>query len=336
MMFPWHQNNWTELMQRRERLPHALLLQGPEGIGKLAFAEALAQALLCETPSATGASCGRCPSCGWMERGSHPDYRRLEPESLAGDNDSEEGSDRKASVWIPVEAVRGLADFIHISSHRGGARVVLIHPAEALNPNAANALLKNLEEPPPRTFFVLVSHRWHRLLPTVKSRCQSIALPPPSFEAARDWLAQQGLENPGLALAQAGGAPLLATRFDEEYWRERNRFLQAITDSGFDALNAAEQMRDLAPGLMVSWLQRWSFDLASQMATGAVRYNPDRKEAIIRLTGRLDFPATLRFHRQMVRLQRIVSHPLNARLFIEELMLGYGALLSRRAPGLAA
>jgi DNA polymerase-3 subunit delta' len=336
MAYPWHQASFESLLERKERLPHALLLRGAQGIGKLAFAEALAQALLCERPARDGTACGKCAACGWMEQRSHPDFRRLEPEVLRESQEAGEGKDKKPSQEIRVEQVRAIADFVNITSHRGGAKIVLIHPAEALNVSAANALLKNLEEPPPRTYFLLVAHRWHQLLPTVKSRCQHVALPPPPAAMARDWLRKQGVREPELALAQAGGAPLLAGRFDEEYWRQRGRFLASLTDRAFDPLGAAEQLRDQELAPIVTWMQKWSFDLAWHKVTGAVRYNPDFAAALAAVATGVDLLEALRFHRQMVRLQRSVAHPLNARLFLEQLLLTYAALLKRERRPVAA
>ena len=325
------------MLERKGRLPHALLLRGRDGIGKLAFAEALAGALLCERPAADGSACGQCAACAWLGQGGHPDFRRLEPESLTAEQgEAGQGGERKASVQIPVEQVRELAGFINLSSHRGGAKVVLIHPAEALNVNAANALLKNLEEPPPNSYFLLVAHRWHQLLPTIRSRCEQVVLPLPERTAARDWLGQEKLKNPDLALAQAGGAPLLALKFDEEYWGQREAFLKLITGSSFDALRVAEQFRECAPALIVGWLQKFVFDLACHQATGDNRYNPDLPAPIATFAARLDRVETLRFLRHLVRLQRIVTHPLNTRLFLEQLLLSYAALLRRRPLGLAA
>lgn len=327
MIGSWHQAQFQTLLARKTRLPHALLIRGPEGIGKLAFARALAQALLCERPAADGSACGACIACAWLGQGGHPDFRQLEPEGASQGGDEEQGGEKKASVQIAVEQVRDLADFINLSSHRGGARVVLIHPAEALNLNAANALLKNLEEPPPQTYFLLVAHRWHQLLPTIKSRCQQVVLPAPDAGSARAWLKAQGSHDPELAFAHSGGAPLLALKFDEDYWRARELLLDRIAASDFDPLDAAEQLRDLAPPLAVALLQKWSFDLAFHKVTGSVRYNPDRAEAVAAAAARLDALAALRFHRQLVRLQRVIHHPLNPRLFLEQLFLSYAELL---------
>ena len=89
MAYPWHKTEFSALLKRKEQLPHALLLRGAQGIGKLAFAEAVARALLCEKPAPDGAACAQCTACGWMGQGSHPDFRRLEPDSLAEPKDAE-------------------------------------------------------------------------------------------------------------------------------------------------------------------------------------------------------------------------------------------------------
>jgi DNA polymerase-3 subunit delta' len=336
MNYPWHSQPFNDLLARTGRLPHALLIRGREGIGKLAFAEALARALLCESRQSGEPACGKCMACAWMEQGSHPDYRKLQPASLTEADEAEDEGDRKKGLQIEVDHVRGLTDFVQLTSHRRGARVVLIHPAEALNVHAANALLKNLEEPPPQTYFLLVAHRWHQLLPTVRSRCEQVVLPPPSREAAQAWLEQQKVRDPSLALAHAGGAPLLALAFDEEYWQQRQALLGAITRPGFDALASAEQLRETAPRLALGWLQKWACDLVSYQVAGQVRYNPDYSDAVAAAAQRLDLIQTLRFQRRMVRLQQIVLHPLNARLFLEHLLLEYSALLRRDAAALPA
>lgn len=332
MTYPWQSQRLTGLLARLGQLPHALLLRGREGIGKLALAESLARALLCESRQPDGRACGKCVACGWMEQGSHPDFRRLEPEILSESREPEEGSDRKPSLEIRIEQIRDIAGFVAMTAHRGGAKVVLIHPAETLNINAANALLKNLEEPPPQTYFLLVTHRWHQLPATIRSRCEQVALASPSREVAREWLGRQRIRDADLALAQAGGAPLLALAYDEEYWQQREALLTAITRSGFGALAAAEQLRETEPRLVVGLLQKWAFDLVSHKVTGTVRYNPDQVDAISVVAGRLGLIEALRYLRHMVRQQRIVAHPLNARLFLEQLLLEYGALL-RQATG---
>jgi DNA polymerase-3 subunit delta' len=338
MAYPWHLSELKPLLSRAERLPHALLIRGPQGIGKLAFAEALGKALLCESRASGGGACGRCTACNWAEQGAHPDLRRIEPEALAKAGEAREDGEKKEklSTQISVDQVRAIADFINLTSHQGGMKVVLIHPAEALNVAASNALLKGLEEPPPQTCFILVTHRWHHLLPTVRSRCHHVPLAPPAPDAARAWLAKQGVADPELALAHAGGAPLLAAGFDEEYWKRRGEFLKAIGAKDMNALALAEQLADAPPVLVVGWLQKWAHDIACRNAGGPVGYNPDFSATIGAVAARVGPVEATRFLRRMVRLQRIVAHPLNSRLFFEDLLLSYAGFVKGRPVELAA
>ena len=328
MAFEWHRPELARLLAAKSTLPHALLLQGPRGIGKLVFARALAQALLCESPGAESYACGKCSACAWFEGGAHPDFRQIEPVTVEG----EDGDEGKKKVSIGVDQIRVLPGFINVSSHRGGPKVVVLHPAEALNVNAANALLKSLEEPPERTFFLLVSHRPHQLLPTIKSRCRQLPLHAPDAAAASAWLAGQGVREPALALAHMGDAPLLALELnDTEYWGARAAFLRHLTARDIDVLAAGEAARDIPIPHVIAWLQKWSYDMVHHATLGRVRYNPDHAEAIGRAAAAASRLSTLRFHREMVKLQRAAHHPLNARLFIEHVLLAYRDLVQPAA-----
>ena len=315
-------------------LPHALLLRGPLGVGKLGFAQALSQALLCEAPQPGQGACGACSACLWFEQGAHPDYRQIEPASADTDSDEDpsEKKEGKKSSWIKIEQIRDLSDFVNISSHRGGVKTIVVHPAESLNANAANALLKSLEEPPPRVHFLLVTHRPHQLLPTIKSRCQHVAMRAPDTKAAAAWLEGQGIGDTALALAHMGNAPLLAAELaGTEYWGARRAFLRQISARDIDVLTAAEAVRDCPIPHVIAWLQKWSYDLVHYRVAARVRYNPDHAETLARVAGTADALSTLRFHREMVNLQRIAQHPLNPRLFIEQVLLAYRALVQPAA-----
>ncbi len=326
-VFPWHEALYRSVLARIAKLPHALLLHGPEGTGKFHLAMLLAQGLVCEQPADTG-PCGSCTSCTWFSLSSHPDFRCIEPET-GGDSGEETREARVENAQITVDQVRRLPDFLNLSTHRGGRRVILIHPAERLNVNAANALLKNLEEPPQNTFFLLVSHRPHHLLATIKSRCEVIASPGPTRETAAAWLESQGIADAELAAAHSGNAPLLAARWTaEEYWQPRREFLNQLGDGRFDPITAAERSQGYPVPQVLSWLQKWSYDLAAQKFVGRIRYNPDYGPALAALARRLEPLPVLRFHREMVRLQRFARHPLNARLLFESILFSYGNLLT--------
>ncbi len=329
-LYPWQTTLWQRWTGLRSRLPHAILLKGAQGIGKLDFALNVAHSLLCEKPLATGMACGECPSCRWLEQESHPDFRLIQPEALAEIEEAEEGGKKKPSRQISVDQIRALADFANLSAHRGGFRVVVIHPAEAMNANAANALLKTLEEPSPGMLMVLVSHKPQQLLATIVSRCLALAAPSPSAEQSAAWLTQQGVSSAAAALAQGGFAPLTAARLAEKSAEtgEYGNFLEQIRQPArFDVFALAEQLQKAEPGQVVHWLQQWCYDLASAKFTGKVRYNPDLADSIKKLAEKLEPFELDRYQKELLVARREALHPLNARLQLESLFLSYRQMM---------
>lgn len=344
----FYKSTLSTLLANPQQLAHALLVRGPRGIGKLAFAQELAKSLLCEKPNPDGHACGACRGCQWIASGNHPDLRILAPQSALLADESEADGDKagespsagtkakevKASPWITIDQVRELGDFISVSSHRGGRKVIVVCPAEAMNLAAANAMLKNLEEPPANTHFILVSHRPQRLLRTIVSRCRQLHLPKPPKRAALAWLAEQGVNDAEVVLAQASGAPLLALELSgNDVLSGRGDFLQALAAPDFEPLSAAERFRDLSLDSFIGWLQRWTGDLIEQRMLGRLRFNPDYSREIAMLARRIQPLEALRFHRKLILEQRNIHHPLNARLYMESVLLAYAALLNpvRRA-----
>src|SRR5688572_28995485 len=263
IIFSWHESDFQQLARRLGSLPHALLFKGAAGIGKRQFARAVAQGLLCEKTVAALVACGQCEACHWFETENHPDFRSLQPEA-AESSDDVESSEKKKKRDISIAQVRSLADFINISPHRNGRKVILIQPAEAMNTNAANALVKSLEEPPPNLHFLLVSDRPNMLPATIRSRCQQLALRPPTAQEATQWLVKQDVPHAELALAQAGGAPVLAAELSTpDYWTSRQQFLDGLTSKTLDPMSLAERFANHSIPQLINWLQRWTYDLAS-------------------------------------------------------------------------
>lgn len=197
---------------------HALLLHGAAGAGALAFSLTLAQAWLCES-TAPVKPCGRCTACHLVQSHVHPDLLVLLPESMRQplgwplrddkpEGDGEGAGKRKPSRQIRIDEIRSAIDWIVKTSSRGVAKVLVLHPAEAMNLQSASALLKTLEEPPAGTRLLLSASDPERLLPTVRSRCQRLALAAPPTDQAIDWLAGQGVKDGDVLLRAAAGRPL--------------------------------------------------------------------------------------------------------------------------------
>ena len=248
--YPWQDGLWQQLAGRKQHA-HAYLLHGPAGIGKRALAERLMASLLCQRPSAQNA-CGECKSCMLLKAGSHPDNYILEPE--------------EADKAIKVDQVRDLVSFVVQTSQMGGRKVVLVEPVESMNVNAANALLKSLEEPSGDTVLLLVSHQTSRLLPTIKSRCVQQACPLPSEAISLAWLADAlpdcDEEERVELLTLAAGSPLAAVKLQAQGVREQRAL---VVDGVKKLLKQQQSPTQLAEGwnaiplmLLFDWFCDWS------------------------------------------------------------------------------
>ena len=295
-------------------MPHALLVSGPAGIGKSALADAFAQSLLCEAPQADAQACGRCDACRWYAAGNHPDLRRLEPGA------DDEG---KPSKEIRIDSVRDLETFFAIGGHRGSARIVLVDPADALNPVAANALLKTLEEPTPGLHFVLVTGRPDALPVTVRSRCLALALPAVAPAAAVGWLQQHGnlsAQQAADLLAACGGSPLHAQALAGPSQAAAHRaVLEAIAglpETG--AVGVAERLGGTEPQLWLTVLQRWVADLGRVALGVAPDHFPGQRPRLAQLAQRVSPHRLASVARQLLEQRRYLNHPLNPKLFCEE------------------
>ena len=326
MSYPFDQSAWNGLVERLPRLPHAMLVHGPRGIGKLALATRFSQYLLCEA-RAGSQPCGRCEGCRWFLDGNHPDFRLIQPESMAEEaGEAEEGAEipestgkkAKPSTEIKVGQIRALSDFLYVGSHRGARRIALVHPAEAMNLNAANSLLKALEEPPPGAVFILVTHAFGRLLPTVRSRCVKVAVAPPDLEASSKWLKQEGIPDAERWLAFAGGAPLLARDLASG---ERAGEIRRLTEQLAAGQRPAGINTREALELLAEVLQKMALDAAIGGLGGQARYSTwgSRRPA--------GSPQRwLGFARDMGRNRALARRPLNPGLFAEDLLSRFPGL----------
>jgi len=294
---------------------HALLVHAPQDMGQLDLALALAQAWLCE--QGARAPCGQCRGCRLVRQRSHPDLRIVVPESLRVrfdwlvEDDPLQRAGAKPSREIKIADVREAIEWTQRSAGSPRGRVLVIHPAEAINPAAANALLKTLEEPPGLLRIVMAGGDPERLLPTLRSRMQRLRLPAPGREEALAWLEGQGASQAGRALAVAGGGPLAAL---------------ALHEAGFDERSLDDLPRALARGdaqpllghpvpMVIDLLQRVAHDAMAQ-AVGAtpLYFDPARMPAPAPLAG------LTQWERELLRVARDAEHPWHAPLLVEALV----------------
>lgn len=360
-----HRDAWTQIQSAKaaDHLAHALLLTGSAGIGKLAFAEAVAASLLCDTPGPNGVACGQCTACTWHASGNHPDFRRLRPEAyseeLPESEDAKPGAkaDKKKSEQIRIDQVRALESFIQVGSHRG-RRIILIEPAEAMNEATANALLKSLEEPPSGVHFLLVSHAAERLLPTVRSRTRTVPMTVPSEAVARAQIAacQPPLRQGVLWLNRCAGALRFAVTLAQADEKQPGATEEAIAEvnivdallsqlplgARMDPLALAKTCETLIKGdqsglrlaLLIDWLQRWTLDLQLVRLGSVPLIFPEQITAIQRLAGALNEDALQEFPDFLLSCRRLSGHPLNIKLFLESVFSRTMALYETQAEAL--
>lgn len=326
---PWMLPAWDRLNRARtsNRLPHALLVAGPRGVGKRLLVEQLVRTLLCPGSRADGAACGDCPDCLLMRAGSHPDLVRAGP-----DLDSKSGE-------IPIESIRELTDRATLTASRGGPILMVIDPADRMTTGAANALLKTLEEPPGPVLLCLVVEQPGRLPATVRSRCQMVTQGlPPRGEAAQ-WLVAQ-VQPPAdesaieRALDLARGAPLraldvLGSSLWDQHERLREGFL-GLARGDRDPVAEAAAWSGVGARLSLDWFAGWLCDLLRLAAQGeGASLDRGDSQVLAELVPRIDQAATHRLLRRTFQGVRLTDSTANPQLLLESLLVEWSGLFPR-------
>ena len=317
-IYPWQIAVWQQFLQRcrKGQLPHALLLHGPEGIGKEDFARVAAKSLLCEQAGEDGLACGVCKACQLIDSGNHPDFVSIQPE--------------EAGKAIKVDQVRELIQLMGLSAHFGGYRTVLVSPAEQMNLAAANALLKTLEEPQANTLIILVTSQLSRLPATIRSRCQRLRFSLPEHSVALTWL-EAAIADPsqaGQLLITANGAPLLARQMSENGTIQlRQQLLRDLTDIAGgqkQAIAVAGEWLKQTEGKPLQWVYHWVCDMIRiKCGDETLATNQDIVTQLQSLAQAIDLKRLYHFLDQLSDAIRFRQTSANELLLLEGLLLNW-------------
>jgi DNA polymerase-3 subunit delta' len=322
-VFPWQTSNWQNLSssQLSKRLAHGLLFHGAKGTGKESFAIEFSNWLICEQPLEDKA-CGECKACKLIQANSHPDFLRLSPE--------------EPGKAIKVDQVRELINKLSLTSHGLGYRVILVSPADALNINASNSLLKTLEEPPENTVLILITDKPSKLMATIRSRTQMIRFDLPLTEQSLHWLKQQNIDNAELLLKLSNGAPLAAlTMASDEGLQIRDKLFnnwQDLAVGKADALESATMwIKDgfkIVDDLPLNWVSSWIMDMIRILQGGQIDnvVNVDYAKTLQNLAGQVDLKAIYSLLDRLNDTIRLTETPANQQMLVEGLLLHWAGL----------
>ena len=318
-LLPWQQVQWNKLNIAREqgRLPHALLITGPAGLGKLQFSSLLAKSLVCESPGPGNMPCGSCKQCTLAASESHPDIRGVMPE--------------EAGKQIKIDAIRELVSQSLLAVTESRYRIFILRPVEAMGVAAANALLKTLEEPIKRTLLILISAHPGQLLATIKSRCQQLAFAVPPYELSLDWLSARlgkQRDNSAELLQLARGAPLLAMEMAQSgalqsHNQMLKQFLLLAGNNAQPVMLADEWQKQQDIGLLLEYMKRWTADII--LFANSTELDNDQSGGLNRnlqtLAKQLDLAAVYRFMDNLFETERRLANNINSQLALEQLLL---------------
>ncbi|MBX3708856.1 MAG: DNA polymerase III subunit delta' [Gammaproteobacteria bacterium] len=326
MIFPWQKEQWQQLLRYKQenRLPHALLFAGAAGIGKAYFAENFIRAQLCQSgvfTQVTGVPADKCEchACRLILGKAHPNVLWVEPE--------------KEESTIKIDQIRHVADFVNQTSLQGECRIVLINPANHMNTNAANALLKTLEEPSAGAIIILISDQISHLLATIRSRCQRILFSRPRKELALEWLQKQLPDSSmdlELVLNLTHGAPLTAMQFaTNEVFSIRHRLLQTLCllqQKHVDPIKAAVTIQDFDLKQLLDFIIAWIMDLLwLKMGRNINKItNKDFSEPLVELNHQtlpINFITQYMNYLQYLRAQLYKGINLNKQLTLESILI---------------
>jgi len=332
-LYPWHKQSWQRINQARQsdHLAHAILISGQEHTGKSDFANRLVKSLLCEasqfknneltqTPQIDACHqcpCNKCRGCKTFEADSNPDYLHIK---LLEDKQQ-----------ISIDQIRAMNAFLNLSRSFKAYQVVLISEAERMNQNAANSLLKSLEEPADNSVIILLTSQLSAMLPTIKSRCQMMHLPMPDKQQSIDWLQSKTgkLSEFKEELEISHNRPLAALKVDDELIQNREMLLEDIVNiiqekSAITEIAKKWQKHDRE--VLIDWQIGWLYQLLKmppKTDSNDSRTGKSDTEKSINLVTLKDFILDLQLwdiYDQLLKQKQLVHTSVNPLIFLENML----------------
>jgi DNA polymerase-3 subunit delta' len=332
-LFPWLVEPFKNLVSHQ--IPNSLIISGQKDIGKFQFGFELCKFLLCESSSSK--PCESCEACNWVKNGNHPDLFLVVPQNLKhilpfemdDQKSSEESDEKKQSKFIRIDQIRNIVSSNELGSYRGGKRVVLIYPAESMQTEAANCLLKTLEEPSINLYIILVTHHKEKLLPTIRSRCQIFNVPKPSLDVSVDWLCHQlnnkyPKENIEHRFALHSGAPLKVLSSIEENAVDQSKIIEEL--SKFQKINPnkiIDLLSDFSLSDILNCTLKWTTDINLQLFGQGAKFFPEYQSQISSHCKSLNKIDVQNFLSSLNKDLKLVNHPLFPKVQLEATLVRY-------------
>ena len=315
-VYPWQQNQWEHIIRlvESETIPHAILLTGPDGVGKHEFANFMSATIICENSTETKLACGECRRCKLYQANTYPDFIKLSID------------DEKET--ISIDEVRDLINKLYLTRHFDSYKIALIEHADRMNTSAANALLKTLEEPPDNTLIILVTSSLLELPATIRSRCQTISIGAPNHEEAREWLSSISNDVDWVPLLRVSqDAPLQALKYHETDLLDQRisvikGFLE-IFENNSNPIEISARIESVPMLLCFQWIQALIVDLlrVKGAENPITLENPDFYRSILALAPRMQVPLLLEYWEIIMERKKIFDKSLNRRLFVESMLI---------------
>ncbi|MGK0273611.1 MAG: DNA polymerase-3 subunit delta' [Cocleimonas sp.] len=324
--YPWQEKTWQHFIKAKaqNQLPHAILLSGEEGIGKYSLAQRMAKSLMCiNSFSADKDACNECQSCRTYESGANPDFKKI---TLLEDKQQ-----------IGVDQIRALSEFLNYSRSYNTNRVVILNPVERMNVNAANSLLKSLEEPSAHTVIILVTAKMNQLLPTIKSRCQLFTVTSPNRVETINWLEQyqdnnlknqQGINqtlniDPKLLLEISGTKPLNAIKLNQDDIDNRKHFFNDL----IEVINRNTSLTEIAKKWEkhdVETLLNWQIQLVQNNIKSTITsslVSDSSSSGYYSVTQHLSTEEHWLLYQNLIKQKQYIHTSVNSLMFMENMIM---------------